>query len=119
DVTQFPDRVYSSSALYEVEVTIPTRLVVASSGTIVAARERRDEYTTYSIRTGPVRQFALTAGELEVAHDAAGEVVISVYTARGSGLDARWIARIAAAALGVFERRFGAYPYRELDLHLL
>jgi aminopeptidase N len=74
---------------------------------------------TYRIRAGPMRQFALTAGDLDVAHDMAGDVAISVYTARGGGLDAQWIARIAAAALGVFERRFGPYPYRELDLHLL
>jgi aminopeptidase N len=119
DVTRFPDRVFSAGALYDVEVTVPVPLVVVTSGAIVGTREQPDRSVTYSIRAGPVRQFALTAGDLDVAHDTAGDIAVSVYIARGSGLDAQWIARVAAAALGIFERRFGPYPYRELDLHLL
>lgn len=118
DVTRFADRVYAESALYAAEVSAPERLQVIASGSAVA-REARGGRATTRIVTGPVREFALTLGDFAAAQAQAGEVAVSVYTARGSRLDARQIARVAADALGVFERRFGPYPYRELDIHLL
>ncbi len=119
DVTTFPDRVFSESALYAVQVTVPTGYTVVASGSTVATYPAGSDATTYDIRTGPVRQFALTVGDFALAQDVAGEVAVNVYTARGSHLDAVWVARISAAALATFERRFGPYPYRELDVHLL
>jgi len=119
DVTQFPNRVFSATALYVAEITVPASLSVVASGTTVETKAQPGRETTYMIRTGPVREFALTVGELEATCDAAGEVKVCVYRARASDLDARWIARIAAAALATFERRFGLYPYRTLDIQLL
>ncbi|MFP4435687.1 MAG: M1 family metallopeptidase [Chloroflexaceae bacterium] len=119
DVTTFPDRVFSTSALYTVQVTVPAGYSVVASGSTVATYPAADGAITYDIRTGPVRQFALTVGDFVLVQDAAGEVAVNVYTARGSSLDAAWVARISAAALATFERRFGPYPYRELDVHLL
>jgi aminopeptidase N len=49
----------------------------------------------------------------------AGDVPVHVSTARGSTLDGAQVAQVAAAALTTYETRFGAYPYRELDIHLL
>lgn len=118
DVTRFADRVFAESALYDAEIDVPANLTVAASGSTIASATR-DGRTTFQVVSGPAREFALTVGDFEVERAAAGEVAVNVYTARGSTLEAREIARVAAGALADFERRFGDYPYRELDIHLL
>lgn len=118
DLTRFADRVYAESALYEAEIDVPADLRLIATGSTVAA-EARGERTLYHVIAGPARQFALAIGDFAVAQEQAGDVGVNVYTARGSRLDAQQIARVAAAALAVFDRRFGPYPYRELDIHLL
>jgi aminopeptidase N len=122
DVTHFADHVYAQSAFYAVEITAPANLSVVASGTTVENRARGDGHTTHFIRSGPVREFALTVGDFVATHGAAGtgdEVAVNVYVVRHSRLDAQQIARVASSALANFERRFGPYPYRELDIHLL
>jgi aminopeptidase N len=118
DVTRFADRVYAESALYEATVDVPAELRVIATGSTLAV-EPRGERATYRIVTGPVREFALVIGDFAAAHEQAGDVEVNVYTRRGSHLDAGQVARVAAGALAVFDRRFGPYPYRELDIHLL
>ena len=119
DVTTFADRVYAASALYRATIRAPARLTVAATGSTVAQRSLPDGGAEWSVVAGPVREFAFVAGDLVAARASAGEVAVNVWTARRSRLDARQIARVAADALLVYERRFGPYPYRELDLHLL
>jgi aminopeptidase N len=90
-----------------------------ASGSTSAIQPHDDGSVTYSIATGPIREFALTLGDFATARATAGDVAINVYTARGSRLNARQIADVAAGALADFDRRFGQYPYRELDIQLL
>jgi aminopeptidase N len=122
DVTRFADHVYAQSAFYAVEITAPAELSIVASGMTTENRALGDGRTTHVIRSGPVREFALTVGDFVVEHGAAGAgdaVAVNVYVARHSRLDAQQIARVASSALANFERRFGPYPYRELDMHLL
>jgi aminopeptidase N len=119
DVTRFADHVYAESALYRAEISVPAGLQVVASGSTAAVHDLADGFSTYKIDSGPIREFALTVGDFAVARADAGEVAVNVYTARGSQLDARAVARVAARALADFDRRFGRYPYRELDLQLL
>ena len=118
DITHFPDRVFAESALYEAAIDVPAVLTVAATGSTLAV-ERQGARAIFRVVTGPVRELALTVGDFAVERASAGDVAVSVYTARGSALEARSIARVAAGALADFERRFGPYPYRELDVHLL
>jgi hypothetical protein len=118
DVTRFPDRVFAESALYDVEIDVPSDMIVAASGSTIG-ETRRGDRATYHVVAGPVREFALTAGNLVAQRATAGDVVVNVYTARASQLDAGAIGQVAASALANFDRRFGPYPYRELDIHLL
>jgi hypothetical protein len=119
DVTRFADHVYAESALYSAEIQVPANLQVVASGSTSAVQTHTDGSTTYVVNTGPIREFALTVGDFAVEQAIAGDVVVNVYKARGSGLDARQISQVAAGALADFDRRFGPYPYRELDIHLL
>lgn len=80
-----------------------------------------DGYTTHIIRSGLVREFAWVVGDFVVEQGTAGagnEVPVNIYVARHSHLEAQEILRVASSALETFEQRFGAYPYRELDIHL-
>src|SRR4051812_16741952 len=119
DLTRFADHVYAESALYQAEIRLPANLQVAASGSTAAIQAHGDGSVTYRVSSGPIREFALTVGDFAVEQALAGDVAVNVYTARGSRLDARQISAVAAGALADFDRRFGAYPYRELDIHLL
>jgi hypothetical protein len=122
DVTRFADHVYAESAFYAADITAPTNLNVVASGSTTATQVNGDGTTTHIIRGGPLREFALTVGDFVVWSGVAGvddPVELHVYTARGNSLDVQEIARVAAAALMDFDRRFGPYPYSELDIHLL
>ena len=119
DVTRFADHVYAESAFYAATITAPSDLTVIASGSTIGEAANPDGTTTRLARTGPVREFALAAGRFARAQAAASDVAVNVYTERGTGLDAAQIARVAAAALADFDRRFGAYPYAELDIQLL
>lgn len=122
DVTRFADHVYAESAFYTAAITIPADLTIVTSGSTIATQTRNDGRTMHIVQTGPVREFALTVGDFVAAHDVAGanaDVAVNVYTAHGNGLSVRQIARVVATALTDFDRRFGPYPYRELDIHLL
>ena len=119
DVTRFADHVYAESAFYAATITAPSDLTVIASGSTIGEAQNADGTTTRMVRSGPVREFALAAGNFARAQAAAGDVAVNVYTERGTGLDAAQVARVAAAALADFDTRFGAYPYAELDIQLL
>lgn len=119
DLTTFADRVYATSALYRAAIRAPAGLTVAATGSTLAQRRLPDGSMEWSVVAGPVREFAFVAGDMVAARASADDVAVNVWTARKSRLDAGLVARTAAAALQVFERRFGPYPYRELDIHLL
>ena len=122
DVTRFADHVFAESALYAAEITIPSELTLAASGSTITTRPAGAGRTTWVVRSGPAREFALTVGAFERAEASGGTngaVAVNVFTAQGGGLDAAQIARVAAAALANFDTRFGPYPYAELDVQLM
>jgi len=122
DVTTFADHVYAESAIYAAEITAPTDLSIVATGSTIATQAHGDGSTTYRVRSGPVREFALTLGDFSVAPAMAGanrDIAVNVYTARHNRLNTQQIADLAARALGDFDQRFGAYPYAELDIQLL
>ena len=122
DVTAFADHVYAESAFYAAEITVPANLSVVATGSTIATESHDDRSTTHTVRSGPVREFALTVGTFSATQAQAGangDVALNVYTARRSGLDTQQIADVAAKALADFDRRFGPYPYAELDIQLL
>jgi hypothetical protein len=122
DVTDFADHVFAESAFYRAEIVVPAGVQVVTTGSTLWSGEQQPGTTTYRVVSGPVREFAMTIGDfvsVSVPGGVAGDVPVHVSTARGSTLDGAQVAQVAAAALTTYETRFGAYPYRELDIHLL
>lgn len=110
------DSVYSDMAFYTVNLTVPEDLVVASTGSEVK-RNTTNGQTTYQFVSGPARDFFLVMSpDFEVvSRDVDGTQVNSYYlpdTSRAGqmALD------ITADSLSTFNKRFGAYPYKELDV---
>ncbi|MDQ5852011.1 MAG: hypothetical protein M3380_08065, partial [Chloroflexota bacterium] len=71
--------------------------------------------------TGPAREFAFSVGRFAAARASSGGIAVNAYHKPGDGLDgvARQVAQHAATSLAVFSEQFGAYPYGELDFHLI
>lgn len=122
DVPRFSDDTYAETAFYTVEVNLPTPLDVVATGTIDTIYNHNNDTRTFTIYSGPVRDFALIAGTFDETMRQAGlnnDIDVRVFKAHGSELDNSQIARVAAAALTTYEQRFGPYPYRELDLYMM
>ncbi|WP_029214931.1 M1 family metallopeptidase [Kallotenue papyrolyticum] len=120
DVTRFPDQVFAASALYAATISVPAGYSVVSSGQTVSSATRAGR-TVFEIVSGPVRQFAIGVGRFAVARAAHNGIEVNVWHRPGLGLEAaaQRIALHAAASLASLEARFGPYPYRELDIHLI
>ncbi len=87
-------------------VTLP-----APRGTSGGERPRQEVVAAFA------RDFALLAGrDLETATRDVGGVTVRSWFRASERAAGEHVLDVAAHALGVFERRFGAYPYEELDL---
>ena len=102
-------------------VVAPRAMQIVTSGVEVGSQPVRDAAgrpprREVTVHAGAVRDFAILAGALESsARTVNGTVVRSWYLARDREAGRR-VLDVAASALEIFERRFGAYPYSELDV---
>jgi hypothetical protein len=111
------DLAYNGVARFEVTTTVPaglrlvTNLVDQSPTPVAGGRESVKSVGTH------VRDFVLVGGRgLERKRVKVGETdVTSVYLASDAEAGARAL-EAARVSLETFERRFGSYPYRELDV---
>ncbi|MEX2543088.1 MAG: M1 family metallopeptidase [Trueperaceae bacterium] len=113
---RYGDLVHAESAFFRVAVDAPASLDIATGGRLL---ERRVEGSRQYLQVvaGPVRDFYLAAGEsLETIEQRVGEVLVRGHSPAGSEAATRAAVEHAAQALEIFERRFGPYPYRELDV---
>ncbi|MFN8662078.1 MAG: M1 family metallopeptidase [Thermomicrobiales bacterium] len=116
-VTSFGDPTYAPGAFYDVTVTAPENLLVASSG-ISVQTATTDGQTTRRTIAGPARDFVMVAAErvIPVRKDVGGTQV-TLWTA--PDLDPSVAARtleIAGDVLRNYQARWGTYPLRELEL---
>lgn len=103
-------------------VVVPEGFVVAATGEAVrrrlvrdpAGHPRREEVTVHA---AAIRDFALVMGAtLQVAErDVGGVTVRSIFVPEHAESGAA-VLDAAAAAMEIFERRFGPYPYTALDV---
>jgi hypothetical protein len=115
----YGDAVFSDTALYRVNITAPSDQVVAASGTCTLAKDANPPQGSQTWRcvSGPMRDFMVAmSSDYQVKSDVAEGTQINSYFVKGNeeagarGLD------VAAEALKSYTRRFGPYPFTELDL---
>ena len=116
DITTNGDLVYSESALYVVELALPGDMVVAASGTEVSTYSNPDGTVTHTFLGSGLRDFALAFGEpLQQAQANVDGTAIHLWHSPNDPLVEAKL-RAVADAVRVFDRRFGLYPYADLDV---
>lgn len=103
-------------ANYRVSVTTASDTSVFATG-IQSADEALDDRRRRTFLAAAVRSFAMQASrEFAVQERQMGEVLVRSIHSRDHLLQGARVADSAAAVLQVYERRFGLYPYSELDV---
>lgn len=114
------DIVYADASFYLVRLTVPGDLVLIGSGDTVDLPVREEAQAGQKIITlaaGPVRDFYLAGSrDFEVTSRQVGDTTINSYALPEFTEGRDRVLDFAAAALEDYNKRFGAYPYRELDM---
>jgi hypothetical protein len=118
DVPTVGDALWADASLYEVHLTVPTGLTVASTGTVIDRVDGQGS-TTWHIVSGPAREFAAAVSnrfQQEVTQ--VGNMAVTVYALPASDAvtASATTLELAVAALEVYADCFGAYPYAEFDV---
>lgn len=109
------DFVNSETALFDVTLRAPADWKLVTSGSAISYAVDAGTQTARFV-TGPLRDFTLVAAQLqEVSAEVDGTLVTSYFRAENAAggkvaLDA------AVASVRAFNKRFGPYPQRELDV---
>jgi aminopeptidase N len=111
------DVIYHDASLYDVTLTAPVGMAVAATGTTLGKVDNEDGTATWRLAGGPMRDFNIIAsGKYQSASKQVGEVTITSHFLPEDAAGGRQALEWAAAAFQLFEKAFGTYPYRELDV---
>jgi aminopeptidase N len=112
----YGDLVHARSSFFTASIDAPAGLDLAFSGRLI---ERAFEGARQRLRVaaGPVRDFYVAGGiGLDIIEERVGDAVVRGHAPPGAEEGMALAVAHAASALEIFERRFGPYPYRELDV---
>ena len=113
----YGDLVYADASLYAVTMTVPTTMTVIASGSTVGTIDNGNGTTTWRIVGAPMRDFDLNVtAQLQKASATVGETTVNAWYEPADVETGKKALKFATDALRVFQNRFGAYPYRELDV---
>ncbi len=114
--TSFGDPTYAASSRYDVTLTAPADFQLITSGTEIDATRDRGEVTRH-YEAGPAREFTMAADVdyTSVSYTVDG-ITVTSWAQPGAEAAAQSALDIATRALALYNERFGAYPFRELDL---
>ncbi len=110
------DSIFSDMATYSVSITLPENMQVAATG-VELARDLQAGNQTLYYESGPARDFFIAASPNfgKVSQEVDGTWV-NVFYLPGYEESARQALSISAVSLGIFNMKYGAYPYTELDV---
>lgn len=118
------DAVFAEAAYYDVTLTLPPTLTLATTGKVVSDTLTVDSQNaeapalrTYHILGGPLREFAWLASEAySVAETTAYGTVLRSYYLPGDDAAGQATLNIAAAALRAYQDTFGPYPFEDMSV---
>jgi hypothetical protein len=121
DVSTFPDRVYAHSALYHARITLPSAWTAVMTGSALSTTTNNDGTRTFEAVSGPVREFAFSVGQFASVQAEHEGTLLVVWYEKNSGLGSVASSSLThlKRALTTFNGKYGPYPYRELDTHLV
>jgi len=110
------DLIFTDAAFFEVQVDAPKDLVLVASGNAVDSQLVNDRQVI-TFAGGPQRDFYLAASpRFESVSQQVGDTKITSYYPKEFNQSGELVLETAAKALQVFSKRYGLYPYTELDL---
>jgi hypothetical protein len=116
-VPDFGDPVFAESSLFAVEVTVPSPLVVVTTGSTVDRRQNADGTVTWISVSGPARTFMVAMSErYQSSSLVVGYVRVNSYYLlehQRAGEEALGYAR---DALRAYQQSFAPYPFAEFDV---
>jgi len=104
-------------ASYRVQITAPMTMTLLTSGRCDPPVPLDGGVQRWSCTAGPVRDFAAFLGaDYRVVTTSLGGITVRSASLPGDEAGGREALDYAAYALALFQRRFGPYPYTELDV---
>lgn len=105
------DPFYSDIANYDVKITVPEEIIVASSGNIIEENNSNGK-KTYHIEGKLIRDFAWVASEdFLVTESYAGDTLVRLYALEEDETAARIAMDAGVKSIELFNSLFGEYPY--------
>jgi len=113
----YGDIIYADMSLYDVTLTVPEEMVVVATGSALSLVANPDGTATYRFVSGPARDFnVVLSPDYELTSRQVDGVTVNSYYLPGDAAGGDSVLDVAAESLRLFGRRFGRYPYAELDL---
>ncbi len=110
------DTTNSDAAYYDLQITAPSELALAVSGSVVDTRAGPDGRQTVHVVTGPVRDVALALGTLSLEERDVDGVLLRAWVLPEHASDLRRVLDAAETQLQALSEWIGPYPYAELDV---
>ena len=110
------DVLFNEVALYQLDITLPLNMVVATSGVALNIIDNPNNSRTWQITGGPLRDMTVIAGPFQAISDSAAGATVTSYYLPGHEAAALTVLAHATAALRLYSDTYGLYPYTELDL---
>jgi aminopeptidase N len=113
----YGDAVTAEAGLYEVRLTLPPTLTLATTGSVVGSTQDSGGHQVYHIAGGPLREFAwLSSADYAVLETKAHGVDLRSFYLPGDEAAGQAALYTAAAALRIYSDAFGPYPYPEMTV---
>jgi hypothetical protein len=111
------DAVFAEAALYEVTLTLPQDLILATTGSVVKETLDASDQRVVRIVGGPLREFAwLASADYGVTETTAQGTRVRSYYLSGDQTAGQAALNTAAAALRAYADTFGPYPFPEMTV---
>ncbi len=123
------DSAFTPAATYQVTVTVPMTYQIAATGSVLGTQEAPapamdagetpagPPWKAWRMASGPAREFAMFMSDrFGRAETYANDVRVTSWYRLGDEVTGRAAAEYTAAALRVYDKVFGPYPYAELDV---
>ncbi len=111
------DSVYADMAHYDIELTAPDKLILASTGIQIDSKEISGSLVVYNLTSRASRDFVLVLGQdFQVVSKSVQGTIINTYYLPDHKEAASDTLETAVNALKIFNEKFGPYPYTELDI---
>jgi hypothetical protein len=109
------DAVFAEAAYYDVTLTLPSTLTLATTGSVVGETSGSEGQRVYRIVGGPLREFAwLASAGYSVLEATVHDTRVRSYYLPDDAASAQTALDFAVASLRVYEDAFGPYPWDEM-----